>query len=128
MMNLETLRGRHIYDNDVLYCGRAYLKDAIMEGGRAFEMAHGVHQFEYLGLDPQFSELFNRSLIHHTSIVMKKVLHSYKGFENLNTLVDVGGGLGYNLSLITSKYPKIKAINFDLPHAIQHAPPYPGIY
>ncbi|KAF3327814.1 S-adenosyl-L-methionine:O-methyltransferase [Carex littledalei] len=32
-----------------------------------------------------------------------------------HTLVDVGGGVGVILSMITSKYPKIKGINFDLP-------------
>ncbi|KAF7843763.1 caffeic acid 3-O-methyltransferase-like [Senna tora] len=104
-----------------------HLKDAILEGGSPFEMAHGVHQFEYFGLNSEFNKIFNISLTQHTSIVMKKILESYKGFENLNTLVDVGGGLGFNLSMITSKYPHIKAINFDLPHVIQQAPPYPGV-
>ncbi|KAF7843767.1 caffeic acid 3-O-methyltransferase-like [Senna tora] len=104
-----------------------HLKDTIMEGGSPFEKAHGVHQFEYLGLDSEFNKIFNISLTQHTSIVMKKILESYKGFENLNTLVDVGGGLGFNLSMITSKYPHIKAINFDLSHVIQQAPPYLGV-
>ncbi|KAK4857305.1 hypothetical protein QYF36_026720 [Acer negundo] len=31
------------------------------------------------------------------------------------------------LSAITSKYPHIKAINFDLPHVINDAPSYPGV-
>ncbi|KAF7843760.1 caffeic acid 3-O-methyltransferase-like [Senna tora] len=104
-----------------------HLKDAILEGGNPFEMAHGVHVFNYLGLDSEFNKIFNISLTQHTSIVMKKILESYRGFENLNTLVDVGGGFGFNLSMITSKYPHIKAINFDLPHVIQQAPPYSGV-
>uniref|UniRef100_A0A7N2MCP7 O-methyltransferase C-terminal domain-containing protein n=1 Tax=Quercus lobata TaxID=97700 RepID=A0A7N2MCP7_QUELO len=55
----------------------------------------------------------------------KHIIKSYKGFEQLRQLVDVGGSLGVNLNLITSKYPHIKGINFDLHHVIQHAPPYP---
>jgi O-methyltransferase domain len=31
------------------------------------------------------------------------------------------------LNMITSKYPNIKGINFDLPHVIADAPPYPGM-
>jgi len=59
---------------------------------------------------------------------MKNVLESYKGFEGIKRLVDVGGGLGININLITSKYPYIHGINFDLPHVIQDAPSYPGMY
>ena len=65
-------------------------------------------------------------MYNQTTIVIKNILKFYKGFENLKQLVDVGGGLGVTLSIITSKYPHIKAINFDLPHVIKHAPPYPG--
>lgn len=104
------------------------LKDAILEGGIAFERAHGMHLFEYLGLDSQFNQIYNTALIHHTSVIMRKVVECYKGFEELNTLVDVGGNLGLSLSFITSKYPHIRAINFDLPHVIEHAPPYPGMF
>ncbi|MFS7975683.1 putative caffeate O-methyltransferase [Helianthus anomalus] len=63
-----------------------------------------------------------------TRIVMKMILEKYKGFEGVKELIDVGGGLGANLELIVSKYPNIKGINFDLPHVIKDAPPYPGIY
>ncbi|KAJ7951390.1 Caffeic acid O-methyltransferase [Quillaja saponaria] len=66
-------------------------------------------------------------MINHTTIVMKEVLESYKGFQHINGLVDVGGGLGITLNLITSKYHHIKGINFDLPHVIKHAPSYPGV-
>ncbi|KAE9585965.1 putative anthranilate N-methyltransferase [Lupinus albus] len=61
------------------------------------------------------------------TIVMKRVLEFYKGFEHINKLVDVGGGLGINLNLITSKYPHLHGINFDLPHVIEHAPTYAGM-
>ena len=68
-------------------------------------------------------------MYNHTTIVVKKILEVYKGFEpTIKQLVDVGGGLGVNLNLITSTYPHIKGINFDLPHVIKHAPSYPGMY
>jgi len=58
---------------------------------------------------------------------MKKILETYKGFEGLETVVDVGGGTGAVLSMIVAKYPSMKGINFDLPHVIEDAPPLPGI-
>ncbi|CBI38723.3 unnamed protein product, partial [Vitis vinifera] len=66
-------------------------------------------------------------MLNHTIMITNKIVESYKGFGNLKQVVDVGGGLGTTLGIITSKYPSIKAINFDLPHVIQHALPYPGV-
>ncbi|XP_059634463.1 caffeic acid 3-O-methyltransferase-like [Cornus florida] len=103
------------------------LKSAVVEGGIPFNKVHGTHAFDYPGKDPRFNEVFNKAMKNHTTIVIKKILESYKGFEHLTKLVDVGGGLGVTLNMITSKYPAIKGINFDLPHVIRHAPPYPGI-
>ncbi|XWS71185.1 hypothetical protein CRYUN_Cryun03dG0117300 [Craigia yunnanensis] len=103
------------------------LKDAILEGGVPFDRVHGTNVYEYSGRDPRFNQVFNTALINPTTILLKKILESYKGFEQLNRVVDVGGGLGVTLSAITSKYPSIKGINFDLPHVIQHAPVYPGV-
>lgn len=88
---------------------------------------HGVNLFEYQKKDLRFSKVFNKAMVDHTTLVMKNILDTYKGFEDIKTLVDVGGGLGINLNMITSKYPNIKGINFDLPHVVQHAPSYKGI-
>ena len=65
-------------------------------------------------------------MTNRATLIMKKIVESYKGFEQINRLVDVGGGNGVSLNIITSKYPHIKGINFDLPHVIRHASPYPG--
>ncbi|KAE9593431.1 putative O-methyltransferase COMT-type, S-adenosyl-L-methionine-dependent methyltransferase [Lupinus albus] len=78
-------------------------------------------------MDPRFNDVFNNAMVNCTTIVMKRVLEFYKGFEHINKLVDVGGGLGINLNLITSKYPHLRGINFDLPHIIEHAPTYAGV-
>lgn len=106
---------------------RPQLKTAILKGGVPFDMVHGMNTFEYPRVDSRFNQLFQTALVHHSTLVIKKVLECYKGFENINTLVDVGGGFGTSLSLITSKYPHIKGINFDLPHVIQDALPCSGM-
>ncbi|CAI9787069.1 unnamed protein product [Fraxinus pennsylvanica] len=103
------------------------LKDAVLEGGIPFDKVHGTHAFDYPGKDPRFNEIFNKAMTNHTTIVMKQILDHYKGFANIKTLVDVAGGLGVNLNMITSRYSTIKGINFDQPHVIQRAPFYPGV-
>ncbi|PIA38203.1 hypothetical protein AQUCO_02800105v1 [Aquilegia coerulea] len=58
-----------------------HLKDAVLEGGIPFNKAHGMQVFEYPGLNPRFNQVFNRAMFDHTTIVMKKILETYKGFE-----------------------------------------------
>lgn len=93
-------------------------------GGRPFDKAYGMNVYDYSGTDPRFNMIFNRAMKNHSTIIMKKILEKYNGFEGLGTLVDVGGGTGATLSSIISKYPTIKGINFDLPHVVEDAPSY----
>ncbi|XP_010446534.1 PREDICTED: flavone 3'-O-methyltransferase 1-like [Camelina sativa] len=104
-----------------------HLKDAVLDGGIPFNKAYGMSAFEYHGTDPRFNKVFNNGMSNHSTITMKKLLETYKGFEGLTSLVDVGGGIGATLKLIVSKYPNLKGINFDLPHVIDDAPSHPGI-
>lgn len=98
----------------------------VLDGKDAFTSAHGMRLFEYIGSNEQFAEKFNRAMSEDSTMTITKVLEVYKGFENVNTLVDVGGGIGTVIGLITSKYPHIKGINFDLTSGLAHAPSYPG--
>ncbi|XP_056173968.1 flavone 3'-O-methyltransferase OMT2-like [Syzygium oleosum] len=104
-----------------------HLKDAVLEGGVPFERAHGMTGPSYLGKDARFSEIFKNSMKEYNKLVMSKIFDTYKGFEGLSSLVDVGGGDGSTLSMIISKYPHIKAINFDLASVIEKSPSYSGI-
>ncbi|XP_017243910.1 caffeic acid 3-O-methyltransferase-like [Daucus carota subsp. sativus] len=104
-----------------------HLKAAVLEGGIPFNMAHGMHVFEYPANDHRFNEVFNEGMYNHTTIIMKKILEVYTGFEQLIEIVDVGGGTGATLAKIISKYPHIRGINFDLPHVIKDASPLTGV-
>lgn len=104
-----------------------YLKDVALEGGQPFHRAHGMTAYEYNSTDPRANCLFNEAMLNHSTIITKKLLEFYRGFDNVETLVDVAGGVGATAHAITSKYPHIKGVNFDLPHVISEAPPYPGV-
>uniref|UniRef100_A0ACD5ZA97 Uncharacterized protein n=1 Tax=Avena sativa TaxID=4498 RepID=A0ACD5ZA97_AVESA len=105
-----------------------HLTSAVLDGGLPFEKAHGIPAFKYYGTDTRFNRVFNEAMKNHSTIVTKKLLDSYAGFDGVGTLVDVGGGTGATIRAITSKYPRIKGINFDLPHVISEAPPSPGVH
>ncbi|XP_047089966.1 tricetin 3',4',5'-O-trimethyltransferase [Lolium rigidum] len=104
-----------------------YLKDAVLDGGIPFNKAYGMSAFEYHGTDPRFNRVFNEAMKNNSIIITKKLLQLYDGFQGLGTLVDVGGGVGATVAAITAHYPTIKGINFDLPHVISEAPPFPGV-
>ncbi|KAG6650255.1 hypothetical protein CIPAW_06G030000 [Carya illinoinensis] len=106
---------------------RFHLKDAVLEGGYAFEKAHGMSIYKYNEKDPIFGEAFNFSMSQYSILVVKQILKKYMGFEGLSTFVDVGGGIGGTLDLIISKYPSIKGINFDMPEVLRNAPSLNGI-
>ncbi|KFK40529.1 hypothetical protein AALP_AA2G007600 [Arabis alpina] len=113
--------------SEVYFKAWTHLKDVILEGKDAFSSAHGMRFFEYISPNKRFAESFNQAMSGASTLTMKKVLEVYKGFEDVHTLVDVGGGNGTVMGLVTSKYPHIKGINFDLASVIANAPPCPGV-
>jgi len=95
-------------------------------GPAAFERAYGVPMFQYMGTNTRLNRLFNKVMAQQTMMVISKLLERFKGFDGISVLVDVGGGTGATLEMITSRYKHIRGINFDLPHALSEAPAIPG--
>ncbi|CAN7086112.1 unnamed protein product [Brassica oleracea var. botrytis] len=124
---IGTLASQFILEIDSVFLNTwAQLKDVVLEGGDAFARANGgLKLFDYMGTDERLSKLFNRTGF--SVGVLQKFLEVYKGFEGVNVLVDVGGGVGNTLGFVTSKYPNIKGINFDLTCALTQAPSYPNV-
>ncbi|KAH8508992.1 hypothetical protein H0E87_010938, partial [Populus deltoides] len=98
----------------------------LVKRGRSFNRAMET-AFQYPGTDQRFNRVFNQAMPNHTPFIMKKILDIYEGFDGLEVLVDVGGGIGDTLNIITSKYPHIEGINYDLPHVLAGEPSYPGV-
>ncbi|XWS57881.1 hypothetical protein CRYUN_Cryun09bG0211300 [Craigia yunnanensis] len=113
-------------EKHIIECWK-FMKEVTLEGGFSSVKAFGMHWFELLGKDSEMSSTFNTAMSKITTLIMNKILETYKGFETISQVVDVGGGWGTNLKLIVSKYPHIKGINFDQPHVIKDAPDCPGV-
>ncbi|GLJ59175.1 hypothetical protein SUGI_1496510 [Cryptomeria japonica] len=102
-----------------------FLHEAVLEEGLVpFEKAHGKPVFQYMGENSQLAEIFHSAM---SNLSIKSVLQSYDGFKDVKVLVDVGGGIGRNCSMIKAAYPHISAVNFDMPYVIAKAPKLPGI-
>lgn len=104
-----------------------YMKDAVAEGATPTEKAYGMPLFEHLGSDEALNTLFNQAMAGHSEIVISKLLEVYRGFEGVDVLVDVGGGTGSTLRMVTAQYKHLRGVNYDLPHVIAQAPPVQGV-
>ncbi|KAJ8423145.1 hypothetical protein Cgig2_011890 [Carnegiea gigantea] len=87
-----------------------HVKDAILEGALPYERSHGMSIFAHCAGDYRLSKLFNNAMVDVSTMVVKKILANYKGFEDVSTLVDMGGNKGASLSMIISKYPNIRGV------------------
>ncbi|XP_052138074.1 naringenin 7-O-methyltransferase [Oryza glaberrima] len=109
-----------------------YLKEAVSEGGTAFDKAYGMPMFQYLAQDGNepSNTLFNQAMASHSVVITNKLLQFFRGFDDgagVDVLVDVGGGTGATLRMITARHPHLRGVNYDLPHVIAQAPPVEGV-
>ncbi|KAJ4729851.1 O-methyltransferase [Melia azedarach] len=105
-----------------------YLSQCVKEGGIAFKKAHGCEIWDFASQNPEFNKLFNKAMECTAKLVMKAFISQYKDeFENVRSVVDVGGGTGGILAEIVKNFPGIKGVNFDLPHVVATAPVYEGV-
>ncbi|XVF60486.1 hypothetical protein PTKIN_Ptkin08bG0051000 [Pterospermum kingtungense] len=106
----------------------SYFSQCVKEGGTGFKKANGCEFWDYASQNAEFNTLVNKAMAEDSRIVSEAVIAGCKdGFNNIETLVDVGGGTGGMAAQIVKSYPHIKAINYDLPHVIKTAPPHDGV-
>ncbi|KAI6672937.1 hypothetical protein NL676_000843 [Syzygium grande] len=105
--------------------------DCVRGSGVAFERAHGREIWVLASENAEFNQLFNDGMACTGRILVRAILEGYKepkeGFNSIGSLVDVGGGTGRALAEIVRSYPRIKGINFDLPHVVATTPACDGV-
>ncbi|KAE8769230.1 N-methyltransferase [Hordeum vulgare] len=105
-----------------------HIAEAVTAGGPpAFERTQGCPYYEYMGKNRRLGTLFDNAMERHSVILVTKMLERFRGFEGVQRLVDVGGGNGSTLGMITSKYKHMTGINYDLPHVIAQGLILPGV-
>ncbi|XP_041027590.1 scoulerine-9-O-methyltransferase 1-like [Juglans microcarpa x Juglans regia] len=80
-----------------------------------------------MGEKPRLRQLFDEFMEVSGKLQFEDVFKLYGGFKDLKELMDVGGGIGTTLAKLTSTYPHVQGLNFDLPHVIDAAPKLPGV-
>ena len=107
--------------------GLSYLPQLVREGyskGNGLQQAiGGLPLFEYLKKEENqaVARSFNGSMTSMSTYNSHAVVNAVD-FSRFNTIIDIGGGLGYLLSCILEKYSTIKhGICFDLSNVIEHS-------
>ncbi|MGV9713757.1 methyltransferase [Gordonia sp. NPDC003424] len=100
----------------------SHLADAIRTGDAVVPVVHGTDAFDYLSREPELAEAFNRAMAETTEMTVAAVMAAYS-FDPYPTIVDVGGGVGRLLVEILTAATTARGILFDLPLAVDEAPP-----
>jgi len=96
---------------------------SVRTGKSAWSQVHGEEVFPYFENNPEAGRTFNRAMSSFAGLAKNAVLGAYD-FSGIETLVDIGGGVGGMLTGILEAYPKLRGILFDLPYVIDDAREY----
>lgn len=93
-----------------------------------FEGAHGDDIWKYALANPVHSKLIDDAMACDAKLVVPEIVEGCpEVFDEVKTLVDVGGGNGTTLQMLVKAFPWIQGINFDLPHVVSVAPESEGV-
>jgi hypothetical protein len=97
-----------------------YFLDSVKTGGTAFEKAHGMPVSDWLEKNPRAAEVFNEANAIKAANSHRAIVDVYN-FSGINTLTDVGGGLGALMAEILIANPLMNGVVADIPYVIQKA-------
>ncbi|GAA4524154.1 methyltransferase [Amycolatopsis samaneae] len=88
------------------------LEAGARSGRGGFYETFGKSIFEYLDGDPEWRERYDRFMGGHTTTIAEEV-GEYHDFGRYRTAVDVGGGDGTLLAVLSRRYPRLRGRVFD---------------
>jgi hypothetical protein len=97
-----------------------YFMDSVKTGDTAFEKAYGMTISDWLEKNPRAAEVFNEANAVKATNSHRAIVDVYD-FSGINTLTDVGGGIGVLMSEILIANPQMKGVVADIPSVIQEA-------
>lgn len=100
--------------------GWAELEYCVRTGKQAFDKIYGMPIFEFFRQHAEEGRMFHDSMTALSTIAGPAVAAAYS-FEGINSIVDVGGGLGLLLATILKRNPGMKGILYDVPHVVEGA-------
>jgi len=97
-----------------------YFLDSVKTGCTAFEKAHGMPVSDWLERNPHAAEVFNEANAVKAVNSHRAIVDAYD-FSGINTLTDVGGGLGVLMAEILIANPLMNGVVAEIPSVIQKA-------
>jgi len=101
------------------------LMHSLKTGKRSSELFVETGMFEHMGESKELNDLYNRAMTNTSRMQLAAILSSFN-FNKFTHIIDIGGGLGFFLSAILSKYITVKGTLFDLPQVIDDPQTLPG--
>ncbi|CAJ1976381.1 unnamed protein product [Sphenostylis stenocarpa] len=83
-----------------------------------YETALGTSIWGLIDGEPKYLSLFSEGMASDSQMVDLALKNCSSVFENLDSIVDVGGGTGTTARIISNAYPKLKCVVLDLPQVI----------
>jgi hypothetical protein len=92
----------------------------IQTGEPGFNKVFGVPVFDYIQAHPEIGPVFDAGMTSLHGYETTAILDAYD-FTGIDVLADIGGGNGSLLTAVLTRYPKMKAILYDLGHVAGRA-------
>jgi hypothetical protein len=94
-----------------------YLLDSVRTGIPAFEKAHGEPLFQWLETNPAAAKVHNEANAVKAARSHRAIVEAYD-FTDIDSLTDLGGGLGMLMVEILTANKLLKGIVADLPSLV----------
>ena len=115
-----SLRAMVITIGEIHYQACGNLLHSVQSGSPAFNKVFGANLFDYLQQNVDAADAFNQGMANVSSLLAYAVLMAYD-FEEISSIVDIGGGQGKLLEKILESTPDITGTVFDTASTIERA-------
>ena len=93
------------------------LAQCVKSGEAGFEDLFDCTPWEHRQRDSRLNDAFNQVTSGEQKRTTAGLLRAYK-FDDVSSVIDVGGGHGHLVAGILAKYPGLRGIVYDLPHVV----------
>jgi len=108
-------------NSPALWAAWGHLGHSVHTGENAFRARNGVDAWTHRQGAPEENAIFNENMTVQTAVVAPAVAEAFD-FEDLTTVVDVGGGQGILLEAVLTRHPHLSGTVFDQAHVVASQP------
>ncbi len=93
---------------------------SLQQGESAFEHLYQMSPYEYMQQYPDKATTFDKAMLELSSMADNGITEVYDFFTK-NKLIDLGGGTGYFLKTVLTKYSHMQGVLLEIPATIERA-------